>query len=125
VLTGLLVLSIQALGTHLPFKRAQDEAGLEHIRTYLQTRDPRVFPPPAPFASPHPDPAAIIRVLDDPLLQAVLPPHFFAPSPPPRLIRVAPWLVLGAAFALVLALWFGRHSGAGATPPNRPPAPSA
>jgi hypothetical protein len=125
VLLGLLLLSFNALVTHLPFKRAQDEAGLEHIRTYLQTRDPRVFPPPSPFASPHPDPAAIIRVLDDPLLQSVLPPHFFSPTPPPRAIRLAPWLVLGAAIGLGLALWFGRRPGASTAPPDHPRTTSA
>jgi hypothetical protein len=103
-LVGLVLLSLQAFLYHLPIKRAQDQKGLEQVRAYLQTRDPQALPPPAPFASPHPDPTAIMRVLDDPILQPVLPREIVQQTPAPLVLRAASGITLVTALALGLSI---------------------
>jgi hypothetical protein len=103
-MVGLVILSLHALLYHLPIKRAYDQTGLDQVRAYVQTRDPQALPPPAPFASPHPDPAAIVRVVDDPVLRPVLPREIIQAAPAPLALRAAPGIVLIAALALGLSL---------------------
>jgi hypothetical protein len=109
---GLLQLTTTNLSLHLPFKRAEDAAALSHIHAYLETGDVSVLRPVRPFVAPHPNPEAVRRVLDDPLLQPVLPAVFREPDArPPRMIVFAPWLTAAAlaGFLFVLGIEIRRR----------------
>lgn len=117
-LGGLVQLTATNLSLHLPFKRAQDHASLAQVRAYLNTGDASVFSRESPFAGPHPDPAEVIRVLDDPVLRPVLPAAFRDDEAPPWLIRRAPTLTLAALLMLVTAFAVSSRHGS-----KRPHAP--
>ena len=85
---GLLALSTTNFSLNLPFKRLQNTTSLTAIRAYLVHGDPAVLVIEPALLAPHPDPAVIRAVLDDPRLRAILPTEFFiepefnAPTPP-------------------------------------------
>lgn len=113
---GLLTLTTANLTLNLPYKRAQDVAGLAQVRTYLLSGDATVFTRDPAFPAPHPDPKVIQRVLDDPVLRPVLPIAFSidypgsAGEPPPWVIFHGRTLTLAALATLGVALfWRGRQ----------------
>lgn len=118
VLGGLIQLTATNLSLHLPFKRARDQASLAQVRAYLNTGDTSVFPRGSPFAGPHPNPAEVIRVLDDPLLRPLLPEAFRGEARPPWIIRNAPTLTFFGLLWLVFALLLAMRSSS-----KRPHAP--
>ncbi len=110
-LAGLLGLTVTNLTLHLPYKRVQDQAGLQMVRTYLATGDATVFHTDPRLTGPHPDADAVRRVLDDPALRAVLPADLRAPADsgapvPPGIIRIAPVITVLGAGLLALLVWF-------------------
>jgi hypothetical protein len=110
LLAGLLTLTTTNLSLHLPYKRAQDTASLAEVRAYLATGDATVFTRDPEHTGPHPDPAVVRRVLDDPYLRKILPAELSDPSArPPWVITWSPWLVLlSGSWLIVAALRCGR-----------------
>jgi len=102
LLAGLIELTTTNLSLNLPFKRAQDNASLTQIRAYLATHDATIFTRDPAVTGPHPDPAIVRRVLDDPLFRPILPEEFTDVSVPvPRLIDFGPWLALLSGLSLL------------------------
>src|SRR5262249_19718674 len=99
LLAGLIPLTTTNLSLNLPYKRQHDVASLLQVRIYLSTHDASIFAQDPNFPGPHPQPAAVIEVLDDALLVPIL-PDFSAR--PPWLIESSPWF-LAASAALFLA----------------------
>jgi hypothetical protein len=126
LLFGLLTLTTTNLTFNLPFKRAQDAAGIQQVRTYLATGDATVFTRDPLFPGPHPNPGSIQRVLDDPLLRPVLPAVFFSDRPE-AVSGTRPWLIeRGRSLALLAAVAFGLALVRLARDAKRPPtAPAA
>ena len=110
LLAGLIPLTATNLSVNLPFKRAQDDASLAQVRSYLSAHDATVFTRDPEFTGPHPDPAVVRRVLDDPLLRPLLPVEFSKTSShPPGLIALGPWLALvGSVLLLGVAIGYFR-----------------
>jgi hypothetical protein len=106
LLAGLLTLTTHVLSVNLPYKRQLDGIGLAQIRSYLVTRDSRVFASAPGLMPLHPDPRMVQQVLDDPLLSPVLPVEFReADARPPLLIRWAAWLSAASLFTLGWVAW--------------------
>ncbi len=104
VLAGLLMLSTHVLSLNLPFKRQQDAAGLAQIRSYLATRDPAALNHESGFAPLHPNPAVVHQVLEETVLQPVLPQEFTKPAAkPPAGVRLGFWLTILATAGLLFA----------------------
>lgn len=100
---GLLTLTTANLSLNLPYKRAQDIANLAQVRAYLATHDATVFTRDPLYPGPHPDPRAVQRVLDDPVLRPVLPEIFFssaAESDP----ATQPWVIAHGRLLVLIAL---------------------
>lgn len=84
---GLLILTTTNLSLNLPYKRAQNQISLRAVQTYLATHDPAALVIEPVTLAPHPDPAVLRALLDDPRLRPLLPREFFAPR---DLTRAAP-----------------------------------
>jgi hypothetical protein len=112
------------LGLHLPFKQAQDAATLTHTGRYLKTVDAAAFSREVSLAGLHPNPTAVLRVLDDPVLRPILPPVLRGSDARPWIIKHARWLNLASSLGLVLALLLAArgHSHRPDAPVPAPPA---
>lgn len=104
---GLLTLTTINLTFNLPYKRAQDIAGLAQVRAYLVSGDATVFTRDPAHPAPHPNPKVIQGVLDDPVLRPVLPIAFFTDYPGPA-GEPPPWVIAhGRTLTLVTFLTLG------------------
>lgn len=111
---GLVLLGAGSLTFNLPFKAQQNNTAAAMIAAYRETRDPAVFEAEPPFLRPHPSPASVISVLDDPLLGPILPPEIRdGTSSKPWLVEFSPWLALisGVLLASALVLALRRDAG--------------
>lgn len=109
MLAGLLTLTTTNLTLNLPYIRDRDAVSLLQVREYIETHDATIFTRDPQHPGPHPDPSAVLLVLDDPLLRNFLPAEFFdSVARLPRLIQFSPSLGLISALALILIVipWF-------------------
>lgn len=103
---GLISLTEVNLALQLPRKRALDRIGVEAIRSYQANKDEAPLFESLARQAMHPsDPAAVRRVLDDPMLVSVLPAELTAP--PGSSVSFLPWIVRQSAiFAFVAVVFF-------------------
>ncbi len=112
---GLIDLTGTNLTLNLQYKRLQDTASLDQVRTYLRTRDATVFTRDPLYPGPHPNPQVVQRILDDPVLRPVLPKAFFidhpgnAGEPPPWVIAHGRTLTIFAFATFVIVLSWPRR----------------
>ncbi len=125
-LIGLMQLSANTLALQLRIKTIQDRNGLAEIRSYVASRDPRVFLADPQETSLSLDWNSMLQVMNDPILQPILPEEFRDPSvKPPALIRYSPYLLLLSLSGLAcsLALSFRRSVPPHERGPSSTPAP--
>ncbi|MEO5957794.1 MAG: hypothetical protein ABIZ49_10850 [Opitutaceae bacterium] len=122
---GLLSLTSTNLSLNLPFKRAQDDAMVLHARRYLKTGDATAFSRDVSSGGIHPEPAAVMRVLDDPVLRPLLPSVLRGNHDArPWIVHQARWLTLASALGLALMLAFNTRKNS-QRPHTSVPAPPA
>jgi hypothetical protein len=117
IAAGLLQLTTLNLSVHLPFKQASDTAGLAQVRAYLSSGDATVFSRTPGPGGLHPDPASVIRVLDDPVLQEILPAEFRGAAAAPWLVTHAPMLTWISLAAFIAAIASPHRAGPGRNAP--------
>ncbi|MEI6467692.1 MAG: hypothetical protein WCQ89_23425, partial [Verrucomicrobiota bacterium] len=93
LLTGWLGLSAEVMrGLVLP--RAADRAApVRLLRAYQESGDAAVFAGQPRLLVPHPNPAVVRAVLDDPRLRGALPPSLQPERPLGPLSRAVRWLL--------------------------------
>lgn len=115
MIAGLIALTTTNLTLNLPYKRAQDAAGLRQIRTYLATGDAAALAADPPQFALHPDPQAVQRALDDPVLRPRLPKTFFdapdAPTPKPAVVAHGRALFIASLLVLLGTLIVAGRQG--------------
>jgi hypothetical protein len=112
---GCVTLTETNLSENLPYKRAHDTAVLMNIREFIATRDPALLERRFAFPTALEDPETLLRVLEDPMLNGLLPRSLLTPSnkafePAPVLVRIAsPMVLLTGCGISALLLWMIRR----------------
>ncbi len=107
---GLSLLGFGSLTLNLPFKVRVDHISVAMIAAYRETRNPLVFEIVSPYLRPHPAPRSVVAVLDDPKLDAILPPEAHGrPARVPWPVTASPWLAILASTILAALVFVGRR----------------
>ena len=111
---GLGLLGFGSLTLNLPFKAMVDHNSVTMIAAYRETRDPLVFETVSPYLRPHPTPQSVVAVLNDPKLDAILPPEAHGkPAQLPWLVDSSPWLAILASAILAASVIAARKQRPG------------
>lgn len=104
MIAGLLQLTTTNLSLNLPYKRVQDAIGMVQVQTYLKEGDPAGLTVDPRHPGIHPDPKAVQRVLDDPILRPMLPRTFFTDGRPESTRGAKPWVIAQGGVLFLLSV---------------------